>query len=493
MPRKGSALETRRYKWVFSSHRCIIRAMKYSHSTAIAEEDVKTLPESPSQEELALYSGGPSEPVADMSLHAIHHSAHPDSVFDPPITSAMLKELDNEVLNASVQIRHDLILEPQLKLRPNSQRRSSIVYQQNYKRYWAAMDLELEYFLVSGAVPHRLLRAIGEMRKLILACYPMSAMVTEGLKEFFDTDLLRHQLINRTLPLVTLIEAIANLLKQNCAPRRDLLVDHLVELAKEGRYLIMIREFFEIMELMKLDLANYHLQHLKRFSNTSIVTMERDFFQRELSKGRQGIERTRTWISISGNCDNSYFVFKQQFVETFIVPYKKFPETFYLDKTRIGTLRNELQMISIACAITSGLRQICGRNLNEDSMAELKSRIMVLVASPETHVNDIAKNVVLVLERIKAPKEIIEGCSGFIDKIIRPESPLYITILRRLHEVLSQAILQDLENINEISMQKKLGHWLVELSQLYTKLQKMLRHHWTVYHPLYEGILAGSV
>lgn len=427
-----------------------------------------------------------------------HMVVDPDSAFDPPITAAMLRELDSDVLHASVQIRHDLLLEPMLKLRPNSHRRHSVEYKEHYRQYWKAMALEIETFLGTGATPHRLLRAIVEMRKLILACYPKSIGVLEGLDEFFDVDLLQHQLLNRSLPLVSLMQNVASILKQNCAPRRDKMVDWLVDLAMTGKFAEMLRIFFELMELMKLDLANYQLVEMRRTVEGSTVTVERDYFMRECKAGRFRLDKTKAWIGTlpTSDANEAYALYRSKVVELIILSDKHdFPETFHLDTNRIQSFRTELRIICISAAIMAFVSRLVGRHKLDDDddgdglMTELKTRLLVLVASSNTQSVDIPNHISMILRRIGKADGLAKSIPSLLDKLLAPESPLVQMIQSRLHRALSSAFATGSATVKLALREAKMGDWVSEVSMLYAKLRQMLTHHWTVYHPLYITLL----
>lgn len=456
----------------------------FSTNTAI-EEDIKTAPASPSGiisiDALKVQSTWEPRHLSDSTVHATNVT-----IYDPPITVAMLKELDSDTLTASVQIRHDLVLEPMLRLRPNSQRRTSQVFQSVYRQYWTAMEQELQQFATNRETPKRLLRCLEEIKKLIINCYPNSSAVIESMTEVFDTDLLEHQIINGTLTLGPFMEEIARILKQNCAPRRDPLVDHLVEMANNGKYVLMIREFFEILELMKLDLANYHLLSLKSTPVEVITKMERDYFKLEMIKGNKSLESVRSWLPTDGSTI-TFDHFKQQFAMLMIDKKTDIPETWYLDASRINTYRNEVQLLTISASVLAGIKQICGKSVGQESTAELKSRIMVLVNSPKTKVKDLCENLSIVLARCNVDATLIANCETIINRLIRPDSPLFQTVQERVQKVICDGIL-DPSTLPDNILDKKLSNWTSELTELVAKMNKMHIHHWTVFHEIYQTL-----
>lgn len=458
--------------------------MKILSTNTAIEDEIKTAPASPAA--LATTDSVKQHGVRE-PRHLADATVAPSQVtiYDPPITVAMFKELDSDTLTASVQIRHDLALEPMLKLRPNTQRRSSPVFQNLYRQYWTAMEQELQLLGTTGSTPNRLLRCLEEIKKLIINCYPSSSAVMESMSEVFDLDLLQHQIMNGTLSLEPFMEEISRILKQNCAPRRDSLVDHLVELAKGGKYVLMVREFFEILELMKLDLANYHLLSLKSTPIEVIVKMERDYFKSEMAKGHRSLETARNWLAKNGD-DFCFEDFKRVFATSIVNKKIEMPETWFLDTARIATCRNEIQMLSISASIMAGIRQLCGKSIDQESMMELKSRVVVLVNAPKTKVKDLSDGVSIVLTRCNVSMDIVNACEDIINRLIRPDSPLFLTIQDRVHDVIVAGVV-DPASLPNVIKDNKITMWTDELTLLVNKLNKMQSHHWTVFHEMYQS------
>ena len=421
------------------------------------------------------------------------------TIYDPPITSAMLKELDCDTLTVSIQIRHDLALEPMLKLRPNSKRRNSGKYTALCKQYWSAMEHEIREFMVSGQKPMRLLRSLSEIRNLMIICYPTSKTVLDGLSAYFEPDLLEHQIMNRSLSLVPLVETLAGILKENCAPRRDALVDRLVDLAREEKYVVMLREFFDVIEIMKLDLANYHMLQLKKLPTAQVIAMEQDFFAKEVKEGRKTVDSTKFWFlgGVGAEADSSaYKQFKQATAATFVHADKAFPDNWFLDQARINTLRNDVQNISISASIYAAIKQLCGKRVCEADWGELKERLNVLIRSSTTTMKQVTDAIRIIISRSEGmTEEQVEKCCESVDKIVRPGSPLFLTINERVMAVIESGLnnLQLDDAIVQVINDKKLSVWQTELLNLLSKLHTMINHHWAVYHPLYEAIYHGKL
>ena len=161
------------------------------------------------------------------------------------------------------------------------------------------------------------------------------------------------------------------------------------------------------------------------------------------------------------------------------------PETWFLDTARIATCRSEIQMLSISASILAGIRQLCGNSIDQDSVLELKSRVVVLVNAPKTKVKDLSDGVSIVLSRCNVSTDIVNSCEDIINRLIRPDSPLFLTIQDRVHDVIVAGIV-DPSSLPNVIKDKKVTMWSEELALLVSKINKMHSHHWTVFHEMYQ-------
>ncbi|KAI5122802.1 hypothetical protein M0805_000145 [Coniferiporia weirii] len=123
------------------------------------------------------------------------------------------------------------------------------------------------------------------------------------LREAFDVPLIEQQLRHGIFDPVKLLVAVSKLLREHCAPARDSMVDTMLDIARKcspgkGGHLVdtlaAIRMCFELLELMRLDLANHLLANLRPHLLASAPQFEVLLFDRRLDLD---VPVTRTWIS----------------------------------------------------------------------------------------------------------------------------------------------------------------------------------------------------
>ncbi|KAF9517278.1 hypothetical protein BS47DRAFT_1326655 [Hydnum rufescens UP504] len=129
------------------------------------------------------------------------------------------------------------------------------------------------------------------------------------LRAVLDVELIVQQIVHGVFDPVGLIRYIGHIIKFHCAPMRDILVSEMVELAQSSlpgsdparpdlhRVVQAFRRCFDLLELMKLDIANHQLQNLRPYLNRTAVNCELDALHERLSVKLITLDGTRRWIS----------------------------------------------------------------------------------------------------------------------------------------------------------------------------------------------------
>ncbi|TBU62315.1 T-complex protein 11-domain-containing protein [Dichomitus squalens] len=126
------------------------------------------------------------------------------------------------------------------------------------------------------------------------------------LRQLLDPDLIQQEIDHGLFDPSGVFQAIGDIIRCHCAPMRDAAVDQMVALARScapggsGTKLDAVRAIrlcFEIMELMKLDVANHQLQTLRPYLVRTAAQYEIRTF-RETRQNRQttSLGLTRAWL-----------------------------------------------------------------------------------------------------------------------------------------------------------------------------------------------------
>ncbi|KAL1950314.1 hypothetical protein VTO73DRAFT_5438 [Trametes versicolor] len=275
------------------------------------------------------------------------------------------------------------------------------------------------------------------------------------LKEHLDPGLINQEISHGLFDPSGLFQVIGDIIRCHCAPMRDAAVDQMVGLARacapggNGTKLDAVRAIrmcFEIMELMKLDVANHQLQTLRPYLVRTAGDYEVQIFSDERHNARRTIHMTREWLGRAwkelsgGGCSQSELFMSSSRptqvlmavvkatvnlifdppaagapsppASTLSTPttttpptsssssrpsshasssshaayYAKYPETFYLDYARFGTLNTDAADFTALYMLLMMYRQLVHSPLNRsprtrgdavapDALVQLKKEI----------------------------------------------------------------------------------------------------------------------
>lgn len=282
----------------------------------------------------------------------------------PLINRQTLKELDLDAILRNPQLRHDLLFDPGLQFRPTSSKRkrdlserywaavlqeiengcTCISFDSRGKLHQPVLCVcsqmddtsstpslhQVRSNVYTSRTPSRIRPLLCEFLEVLLLviqplCTISGVYVNSGsfksqmqehsdqasfIRSLFDPTLIEQELKHNVFNPSGLFSAIGATLKGHCAPMRDSSVEAMVEAAqacgtesspstsKDG--IKAIRMCMEILELMKLDIANHQLQTLRPF----LIRTSAQFELRTL-KSRHGhdtpLSATHEWIQAAHN------------------------------------------------------------------------------------------------------------------------------------------------------------------------------------------------
>ncbi|KAH8104606.1 Tcp11-domain-containing protein, partial [Cristinia sonorae] len=295
----------------------------------------------------------PTSPTSEsISPHVPSHQ--------PPINRETLKELDLEAILRNPQLRHDLLFDSGLQFRPTSSRRkrdladnywNAIVRELETGCTCATVDPQgrpLERICICKSVPmpigrsirastpagtfttvrtpSRLKPLLTELLEVLISIiqpvvarsaslglhpgllhpqYNQNAAHVAMLRSILDADLIQQEIDHGLFDPCGVFQTIGDIVRCYCAPMRDHAVDQMVNLAlscaqggtgTKADAVRAIRLCFEIMELMKLDVANHQLQTLRPYLVHSAGQFELKTFQESRHKGQLSLSVTREWL-----------------------------------------------------------------------------------------------------------------------------------------------------------------------------------------------------
>ncbi|XP_068800174.1 T-complex protein 11-like protein 2 isoform X2 [Struthio camelus] len=242
-----------------------------------------------------------------------------------------------------------------------------------HKAFWDCLESELnedppEY--------EHAIKLFAEIKEILLSFLtPGANRIQNQICEVLDTDLIRQQAEHNAVDIHGLANYIITTMGKLCAPIRD---NDIKQLKATDNIVELLRQIFHVLDLMKMDMANYTIQNLRPYLQRNLVDYERTKFQEILEETPSALDLTTEWIkesiedelssiydeSSSPGADSSSkpslsptLVLNNGYLKLLQWDYHKtIPETLITDEARLQELReklNQLKIIACVCLITN--------------------------------------------------------------------------------------------------------------------------------------------
>ncbi|KAI9202747.1 T-complex protein 11-domain-containing protein [Polychytrium aggregatum] len=434
----------------------------------------------------------------------------------PPITRFTLRELDLDEILTNRQLRHDIIFDPDLQFKPNMDGERGEQKRAKADRYWSEVDIEL-----GEGSTYRIPLLLHEVLAILLELLPPSQDLKRDIEDHLDVNLLAQELDHGVFNAAGLIKYLAELLKKNCAPARDELVDSMEAEALAGQTIKALRICFDVLEYMKLDYANHQLHRLRPHIVEHAVEYEWKQFRERFDLGSVKVDETVSWIHgavlrFRNKTTKSIFADKIDLgddntkLPPFNVLYNEaflslvlqahvidtiLPETLSMDQSRIVQYYNDWQDITILGSLVILFRQVCGPKCSPGAIKEVKQKLWVLLNDNETSIAHVCLQMSDDAAKIRGTalsEKEKTTLSGIVESTLSPSSALYDMMQKRIGGYFEYYLANgDLDR--DLIRRHGLGELVPEIETLSTKMSKLIVHNKAVYSTVYSTIMEAGI
>lgn len=428
----------------------------------------------------------------------------------PYINRSHLKHLDTLNLERNMQVRHDLMIEEGYRA---SLPRLDLT-EEDEEIYWNSIRIEVaELQLADVRKDAPKLRALlSEIREMMIELYPKCDVVIGELSEFLeDTQFIVQQIKNGALDIHGFFQFLGNVMKKNCAPKRDAIVDSMMtnQCPIEG-----LKSSLKLIELMKLDLANFKLDQLRPLIAKTAVSTERAFFSQLFQNGKISLDSTTKWLtestkhdhnsadttksSPSQSSNSNYEAFLDAGINLLVNPFVKgtncnVPETFILDKKRLISLHGKFQDLCIVQCLLLIFKQSISSNSSNDlrkcfASNILKGELLRLLEQPDTQIADISNLMIQCLKDSQIDSIDFNYIHSALNNIISPDNELFVLIEGKLLKRIKSKLF-GVEKVSKSSSGLSELNVLEEFDELIKKFGILLQYNWSVFEPIYQNLL----
>ncbi|KAM3719521.1 T-complex protein 11-like protein [Dirofilaria immitis] len=348
---------------------------------------------------------------------------------------------------------HEIALNPEFVI----QRNSADLVQQTVedcmkKAYWD--KLREDFARIPPDYSYALI-LLEDIKKMILDLLTQQHVrLRSEIECMLDINLLKQQAENKCLDIRQLFESIVELLSRLCAPARDELVN---DLRKKTDNIDMLKGVCELLDLMKLDMANFFMQFNRSVLEKHSAEYERTQFMMLLGKN-PGLElSTMEWLGRHISVDNTdgpstkksfedlnnnevSGIISCAYMELLEWDFQNaYPETLKIDRLRLENIAMKYLQLTICTSCVLVSCNLAGKDVAQvkDFKTNLKNDVIVVT-------NDIDKSN--LMDRLEAVSVL---CNDRISKCCKIVN---INWTKERSAELKEQILQITDYANHIRM-----------------------------------------
>ncbi|XP_014662644.1 PREDICTED: T-complex protein 11-like protein 1 isoform X2 [Priapulus caudatus] len=356
---------------------------------------------------------------------------------------------------------------------------------------------------------------------LISLLLPQHTRLRSQVNEVLDLDLIRQKAEHDAIDINIYAQFILSVMAKLCAPVWD---DKIKELTEIKEIVPLYRGILEMIEHMKLDMANFTLQQLRPTIQQHSVEYERVKFQEFLdTHPGDGLEFTRKWLKLNkdkllvvdsppegdlirelnrNRVVSPTSIIARSYLDLLEWDDKKiFPETLLMDQSRFLELRDKTERIKLVASILLVTYNTVGGAISGITGFKEKLKDQINILLQDVNDRDISTKIVNVAEQIE--KEVnaclekhgypmLEGdrpmvLKGQIKDVIESNHPVHKLISSRVMEFIKHVTTTT--TASPIKVPPGLAAMSVELMQVSGQFLRLVSHNRSVFGQYYANII----
>ncbi|XP_001635741.2 T-complex protein 11-like protein 1 [Nematostella vectensis] len=441
-------------------------------------------------------------------------------------------EVEAAQIVGNMALAHELVMNDKFKLEglpENSMEKQirDIVH----KAYWDKLQEDLDKTPPDYS---QMLMLIADLKENLLGLLlPRHKSLKAQITEVLDVKHIKQQVEHGSLDLCQCAQFVVSVLSQMCAPVRDEQVKKLLEV--DG-IVNMFREIFGVIDVMKLDMANFQLQSLKPQLLQQSVEYERTKFKQYLESNPAGLQSTKVWLTQGsdkasvptqttaatssgsgtgsvdrpdGNQTRIDILAHAYLGIIFGQPGWPYPETLIMDELRLAEFRAYAHFFTLVSSVILVTMGTVSKQLDKDAayIARLKEVLFVLleglgegdISSSMQNISDqvISETSKVLCERglAQLTEEQKSAIQGQIAAVGNPEHVVRKLLKDRAYQFffksLTTRLRRGLTQGQSVPVPPGLDPVKTELTELVSGFARLVSHNASVYRPFYEDILDG--
>ncbi|XP_014227790.1 T-complex protein 11-like protein 1 [Trichogramma pretiosum] len=378
-----------------------------------------------------------------------------------------------------------------------------------HKAFWDILSEELSQ---DPPVYDQALRLLSEIKEsLDELLLPHNAKTKEAVNQVLDIELIKQQAEKGVLDFSHYAQYVINLMAKICAPVRD---EKIEELKKCTDVIETFKGIMEVIQLMKLDLANFTISMIRPNIIASSIEYEKKKFAEFLKIQADGLHYTRIWLlnhlsqeiinSASSDLNSikqmTHSILANAYLDLLEFDSSPNAETLMLDQGRLLDLRNKTCRLVAEGSILILLKPL-QVHLTDQQITEMREHITILLNSVTSNkdLETVMKDIIVQVEAdlVKSQVDMVNNKITF--EYIKNQLLDLHKSDNRIRQLVASRTRQFLYNVitSQSSAPQQIPPGLSCLREGLTKIAAQLAilfaHNRSVFGDYYTEIVAAAV
>ncbi|XP_070283847.1 T-complex protein 11-like protein 1 isoform X1 [Myotis yumanensis] len=447
----------------------------------------------------------------------------------PPrfVTVEELLETAKGVTNMA--LAHEIVVNGDFQIKPVELPEDSLekkVKEIVHKAFWDCLSVQLSE---DPPTYDHAIKLLGEIKETLFSfLLPGHTRLRNQITEVLDLDLIKQEAENGALDISKLVEFIIGMMGTLCAPARDEEVKKLKDIKE---IVPLFRAIFSVLDLMKVDMANFAVSSIRPHLMQQSVEYERKKFQELLEKQPNSLDFVTQWLGEaaddlmnqtyknalpagggaagSGDSPMPSPVAVQNYAYLKLLKWdhlqQPFPETVLMDQARFQELQLQLEHLTVLGAVLLVTFSMAASGVSSQATFAEKLKMIVKILLTDMHLpsfqlkdalTTIGEKVCLEVSSclslcgftpFTTDKEIV--LKGQIQAVASPDNPV--------RRIMDSRILTFLETYLASGHEKALptipgglGPIHKELEEVAIKFVRLVNYNKMVFSPYYDAVLS---
>lgn len=364
---------------------------------------------------------------------------------------------------------------------------------------------------------------IEEVKESLLSVLlPQHTRLRAQIEEVLDTELIQQKLQNDAFDIYYYSNYVIGIMARLCAPARD---EKIARLKQMKDVVSLFKEIFEVLDLMKMDMANFTIQQIRPYIQQQSVEYEKkkfdEFLKKQEEAGIDGLELTRDWLKRSferlrpggvtpregaseANMATPAAILNGAYMELLQWDTSRlFPETLVLDQSRLLELKDRTNRLTLVTSLLLVTYNTVGQSISgvQPLKVKMKEEICTLLegadeksleSSLENIGEQVNKNIETFLKdhgfsaRDEAQQKALKGqIVALKDK----DNPILSVMSKRVLDFIQQALFS--KHTEPLKVPVGMSVMEKELSQICGQFLRLISHNRSVFGPYYADIIGA--